>query len=119
MEKVVPGALQRLRAADIIRIAGLASASLGQEYNRTAIIHNTQRQGVRLRGIITISQATTDSLALDLEELTGEILIEQGNAVPVRTAHVYPVDVEVMSSTSWMSTCSCSAGQTQRSSICA
>lgn len=119
MEKVVPGALQRLRAADIIRIAGLASASLGQEYNRTAIIHNKQRQGVRLRGIITISQATTDSFALDLEELTGEVLIEQGDAVPVCAVHVYPVDVEVMSSTSWICTCSCSADQDPRSSICA
>ena len=54
MENIVPGALQRLRAADIIRMAGLASASLGQEYCRTGSIHGTQRQGARISGIVTV-----------------------------------------------------------------
>ena len=52
MNEVVPGILQRLRAADIIRMAGLQVASLGQEYARKGAVHTTKRQGARLTGIV-------------------------------------------------------------------
>ncbi|HEV2655694.1 MAG TPA: hypothetical protein VGT82_12085, partial [Ktedonobacteraceae bacterium] len=54
MENVVPGTLQRLRAADIIRMAGLAAASVGQEYCRTGVVHSMQRQGARLSGVVEV-----------------------------------------------------------------
>ena len=55
MDDVVPSALQRLRAADIIRMAGLAVASMGQEYCRIGAVHATMRQGAKLLGIVDIS----------------------------------------------------------------
>ena len=54
MEDVVPGALQRLREADIISMAGLTGASLGQEYCRIGAVHSTKRQGPRLTGIVDV-----------------------------------------------------------------
>lgn len=54
MNDVVPGALQRLREADIVGLAGLASASLGQEYCRGGYVSATKRQGARLSGIVTL-----------------------------------------------------------------
>src|SRR5579872_4830464 len=55
MNEVVPGALQRLRAADIIRMAGLAVASLGQEYSRVGAVRAALRQGAQLSGVVDLS----------------------------------------------------------------
>lgn len=99
MENVVPDALLRLRAADIIRMAGLTAASLGQEYNRTATIRNTQRQGMRLRGRVDVSQANSLMVALDANDA-----ITSGDVTAVSS---FAVEVEITSSTAWTSFCSC------------
>jgi hypothetical protein len=80
MEHVVPIALQHLRATDIIRMAGLAAASRGQEYARAGAVQQTQRQGGRIAGVVSLPQ-------------------EQGS--------VCPVEVEVYSSNEWASQCAC------------
>src|SRR5215472_3323985 len=63
MYDVVPGALQRLREADIISMAGLMVASLGQEYYRRGAVHVTKRQGAQLSGIVEISHLTLNQAA--------------------------------------------------------
>jgi hypothetical protein len=115
MENVVPGALRRLRAADIIRMAGLTAASLGQEYCRTGAVHSTQRQDVRLIGIVDISHTTNGFSASSLD--SGDDL----NTVPqieTNRRH-YSVEVEIQNSVSWMSTCSCSVNTATPSLLCA
>ncbi|WP_172632245.1 helicase-associated domain-containing protein [Dictyobacter arantiisoli] len=93
MENVIPGVLKRLRAADIIRMAGLIAASLGQEYNRIAILKDTQRRGARLRGSVELS-SITDTLTSAFD----------GNSSVIRS---YTVEVELIGNTSWRSACSC------------
>ena len=44
MYDIVPGALQRLREVDIVSVAGLSVASLGQEYYRKGAVQSPQRQ---------------------------------------------------------------------------
>ncbi len=56
MGNIVPSPLRRLRAADIIRMAGLATASLGQEYCRTGAVHSTQRQSTHISGIVDVQR---------------------------------------------------------------
>lgn len=107
MENVVPGALQRLRAADIIRMAGLNSASLGQEYNRTATIRDTQRQGMRLRGKVDVSQTDTLAALDDHEAATSK---------DASASSSFSVEVEIINSASWISSCSCDG---QGSLLCA
>src|SRR5438105_10650839 len=63
MYDVVPGALQRLREADIVSMAGLLVASLGQEYYRKGAVHTTKRQGALLSGIVEISNTTLNQTA--------------------------------------------------------
>src|SRR5579863_10733559 len=58
MYDVAPGVLQRLREADIISRAGLAIASQGQDYCRSGTVHSTYRQGVRLSGIVDLSNSS-------------------------------------------------------------
>lgn len=89
MEHIVPGALQRLSAADIIRMAGLAAASQGQEYNRSGVVHSTQRRGARLAGIVEAPHPGD-----------GE---DGSRAVP----REYAVTVEIQGPTTWSSTCLC------------
>lgn len=97
MENVVPSVLQRLRAADIIRVAGLVTATRGQEYCRLGVVHNTQRQGARLSGTVDGVHASTPS-----SSLRGD---ESGSP---RESTSYPVSVEIESATTWSSTCPCS-----------
>jgi len=89
MENVVPGPLQRLRAADIIRMAGLTTASLGQEYCRAGAVHSTQRQDTRISGIVNV-QHTVSS--------------QEGEA----KQYDYPVAIDIKSAISWVSSCPCS-----------
>ena len=100
MEDVVPSALQRLRAADIIRMAGLSIASLGQEYCRIGAVQATMRRGAQLLGIVDISNLANGSTAspANTVETTEHISPEQ---------HRYVVDVEVQSSSFWLTHCSC------------
>ncbi len=100
MDDVVPSALQRLRAADIIRMAGLSIASLGQEYCRIGAVQATMRRGAQLLGIVDISNLANGSAAspANTVETTEHISPEQ---------HRYVVDVEIQSSSFWLAHCSC------------
>jgi len=96
MENVVPGILQRLRAADVFRMAGLAAASLGQEYSHSGAVHSTQRQGARLIGIVTVSGLNNRSSTSS----------DVGSDLP-SSLDQFPAEVEVLSSTSWDYICAC------------
>ncbi|HEX4203396.1 MAG TPA: hypothetical protein VHZ51_04205 [Ktedonobacteraceae bacterium] len=97
MKDIVPGTLQRLRAADVIRMAGLNAASLGQEYARAGAIHEPQRQDAQLSGIVEIPRVSTNLLPAQDEE-------------PDRTElRRFAVEVEVQSANTWTSHCSCNA----------
>ena len=101
MDDVVPGALQRLRAKDIIRAAGLVIASLGQEYCRKGAVHETRRQGTQLLGIVDITNThnTSTVSATNRVETIEQVAAEQ---------HRFVVDVDVVGSTTWVANCSCS-----------
>jgi hypothetical protein len=95
MQDIVPGALQRLRAADIVRMTGLTAAALGQEYSRTGAVRNMQRQGMCLSGVVDISHSPIDD---DTTSAHGEI-----------QRSLYVVEVELQSNSVWVSRCECSA----------
>ncbi len=99
MDDVVPSALQRLRAADIIRMAGLAVASMGQEYCRIGAVHATMRRGAKLLGIVDTSHLGNVATATRRVEATEQGLTDQ---------HRYSAEIEVQSSSTWLATCSCS-----------
>ena len=99
MESVVPITLQRLRAADIIRMAGLAAAAVGQEYYRSGAVHSMSRRGALLVGIVELAplhaQANDDTF-------------------PKMGAQRFSVEVEFVGvgagpAPSWLSKCSCSS----------
>jgi hypothetical protein len=94
MNDVMPGTLQRLRAADIIRMAGLQVASLGQEYARKGAVHATKRQGARLLGIV-------DGLHFSREPAVSATKQEE-----TEHAH-YAVEVELQNANAWLVTCTC------------
>ncbi len=108
MENVVPGVLQRLRATDIIHMAGLASASLGQEYYRIGAVQRTQRQGVRLAGVVSIPHThrktalTTNASSVETQT-TNIVGISQTSSQSTD----YPVDLEIQSITEWENRCPC------------
>lgn len=95
MEYVVPSTLQRLRAADVIRMAGLNAASQGQEYSRMGVVHDTQRRGAALSGIITTSPS-----ALTMRDDEDE------------APEDYIVEVEALETNSCVSTCTCGTSST-------
>jgi hypothetical protein len=99
MDDVVPSALQRLRAADIIRMAGLAVASMGQEYCRIGAVHATMRRGARLLGIVDTSHVGSVSTATQRVDATEQAPTEQ---------HRCSAEIEIQSSSTWFATCSCS-----------
>lgn len=109
MDDVVPGVLQRLRAADIIHMAGLAAASLGQEYCRIGAVHETMRRGAQLLGVVDTAHAAAEIAASSTNSAleTEHVLSE---------AHRYVVDVELLSSTGCLMHCSCHS--TGGSAIC-
>ena len=97
MENVVPGVLQRLRAADILRMAGLNAAALGQEYCRAGFVQETRRQGAKLFGVINSVHSDNISTSSNYE----------GDS---RTGpKIYTCEVEVKDPTSWISQCTCNA----------
>ncbi len=97
MENVVPGVLQRLNAADILRMAGLNAAALGQEYCRVGSVQHAQRQGAKLSGIIN-EVYTSNTLASSSHQ--------EGLETKLKPCIC---EIELKSSTSWFSTCSCEA----------
>jgi hypothetical protein len=92
MDEVVPGALQRLRAADIIRMAGLGVASLGQEYSRVGAVRATRRRGAQLSGIVDLARARGAASITGYDE---------------QDALRYTVDVELLDASNWIAACSC------------
>ena len=102
MEDVVPGVLQRLREADIVGLAGLADASLGQAYCRGGHVSATRRQGTRLSGLVTVP--ATLPAANDEYGIVEQKADEQGALDVVQPC---VVEVEVLSSTSCEAKCTC------------
>ena len=90
MLNVVPVALQRLRAADIIWMAGLATASVGQEYSRANAVHHMRRSGALLSGVVDSPQEHNTSGAT-IEPLS------------------FVVEVEIVAAREWKSNCTCGA----------
>lgn len=104
MENVVPAVLQRLRAADIIRVAGLKAASLGQEYYRLGAVQHAQRQGHLLSGIVELPRTAdfADEIAAlatnPVDDLPFSELIGQTR---------YAVTLTFEKPTSWQCVCTC------------
>lgn len=103
MDDVVPGALQRLREADIVGLAGLAVASLGQEYCRTGKVEATRRHGARLSGIVETPASRYEEPAIATNSV---------NAPP----HRFIVEVEVHDPAPCNVVCTCSGEST---TVCA
>ena len=101
MYDVVPGALQRLREADIIRKAGLAVASQGREYCHNGAVHSTKRQGAQLSGIVALSSASSGmgaTTTIDAEPLKETSLAPENCSVTV----------EIGERDAWTFVCACS-----------
>ncbi len=103
MQNVVPDALQRLRATEIMRMAGLVAASLGQEYSRIGSFHETRRQGARISGVLEIPPTAYALAAWDKNE-TAQKVQEKAEKQPSSCS----VEVEIKNISSW--TCHCSCG---------
>ena len=112
MYDVVPGALQRLREADIVSMAGLMVASLGQEYYRKGAVHATKRQGALLSGIVKISNTTLNQTA----STTNSTLETQQATIPPPGS--YFTEVELRDRISCNVTCSCKQPDVQSGVVC-
>jgi hypothetical protein len=112
MYDVVPGALQRLREADIVSMAGLMVASLGQEYYRKGAVHATKRQGALLSGIVEIS-----NIALNQTASTTNSTLETQQAI-ISPPGSYFTEVELRDRISCNVTCSCKLPDIQSSVVC-
>ena len=112
MYDVVPGALQRLREADIVSMAGLMVASLGQEYYRRGAVHATKRQGALLSGIVELSHTIINQDA----STTGDALETQqaGNSSPGS----FITEVELRDRISCNVSCSCKKTDAQVGVVC-
>lgn len=104
MDDVVPGALQRLRAADIMRMAGLTVASLGQEYCRIGAVQATKREGAKLSGIVVVNSVPVKP---DVFPSGGAEGVEATEGV-TSEKYAYSVAVEVQDPNSWQIACTCS-----------
>ena len=98
MDEVVPGALQRLRAADIMRMAGLTVASLGQEYCRIGAVQATKREGAKLSGIVVVNSVPMKPGVFPSDSVGG---VEATEGV-TSEKYAYSVAVEVQDPNSWM-----------------
>ncbi len=117
MYDVVPGALQRLREADIISMAGLTIASLGQEYCRIGTVYAAKRQGARLSGIVEVSNTSPNQAAS-----TTNSTKETEQVSLLSTPGHYTVEVELRDRISCSVTCTCNQSpaqyQSQSSVVC-
>ena len=103
MDNVVPGALRHLREADIMSMAGLELAALGQEYYRIGAVHSTMRQEVQLTGIVEVpdqafEKTVSPTNAVGKVQGTGHVEPEPGR---------YLVKVKIQGTSAWSATCSC------------
>jgi Helicase conserved C-terminal domain len=112
MFDVVPGALQRLREADIVSMAGLMVASLGQEYYRKGAVNATNRQGAMLSGIVEISNTTLNQTASTTNSTLGTQQVV--NSLPGS----YITKVELLDRSSCKVTCSCKQPDVQPGIVC-
>jgi hypothetical protein len=106
MDDIVPGALQRLREADIVGLAGLASASLGQEYCRSRYVSANKRQGKRLSGAVTIPDVSFEAEHIqgDPEQPKGE---PEHAGTPSDALQRFEVAVEVLDRGGYQVVCTC------------
>ncbi|MEO7020852.1 MAG: helicase-associated domain-containing protein [Ktedonobacteraceae bacterium] len=102
MDDVVPVVLQRLREADIVGLAGLADASLGQEYARGGRVSTTKRQGARLSGVVTLPELLPAADMVLVEQ--PEDVAEVSETSPI--SH-FEVVVEVVRHDSCQVVCTC------------
>ena len=112
MFDVVPGALQRLREADIVSMAGLMVASLGQEYYRRGAVHATKRQGALLSGIVELSLTALNQAA---STTTNTLETEQAS---ISSPGSYVTEVELRDRISCNVSCSCKQPGVQSGVVC-
>ena len=112
MFDVVPGALQRLREADIVSMAGLMVASLGQEYYRRGAVHTTKRQGALLSGLVELSHTTLNQAA----STTRDSLETQ--QASISSPGSYVTKVELRDRISCNVSCSCKQPDVQSGVVC-
>ncbi len=106
MQNVVPDVLQRLRATDIIHMAGLTVASLGQEYSRIGSFRETKRQGARVSGILEIPSTAYALAAWDKNETAQKVQEKAEKQL------LCSVDVEIKNTSEWVCHCSCDSPAT-------
>jgi hypothetical protein len=112
MYDVVPGALQRLREADIVSMAGLFVASLGQEYYRKGAVRATRRQGALLSGIVEVLDTTPEQTVSTTHTTLGT---QQAN---LSLPGSFLVEVELRDSISCNVTCTCKQSPAQAGLVC-
>ena len=118
MYDVVPGALQRLREADIVSMAGLTAASLGQEYSRIGAVFAAKRRGARLSGIVEVSNTLHSQAASTAND--SKRTEQAALSIPGR----FTVEVEIRDRISCAVTCTCNQSsarpqfQSQSSVVC-
>ncbi|GAC1355344.1 MAG: hypothetical protein NVS4B11_21120 [Ktedonobacteraceae bacterium] len=118
MENVVPSILQRLRATDIIRMAGLVAASLGQEYYRIGAVQSTQRQGVRIAGVVNVPHARNKAVAAANAVAVEPHMNTAVSSQKSTQGTAYPVDLELQSVTQWENRCPCGQHPPVMPTIC-
>lgn len=99
---VVPVALQRLREADIVNLAGLTDASLGQAYARSGYVSAARRQGARLSGVVTLP-----GLLLGAESVQAEQTVDAIRTSEPSLVSRFEVEVEVLRRDSCQVVCTC------------
>ncbi len=102
MDDIAPGALQRLREADIVGLAGLAGASLGQEYCRSGYVSTTKRQGKRLSGVLTVPGVSPD---ISISSYALQTNDEKSSEMPA--SQICEVEAEIVNSSTCHVVCSC------------
>ncbi|GHO44744.1 SWIM zinc finger family protein [Ktedonospora formicarum] len=100
MEHVVPGALRRLRATDIISMAGLAAATRGQEHARLGAVQTPRRHLARLSGLVNLSTPVENEATEEESEALPSMPDDHG---------CYQITVELQGAMRWESTCTCGA----------
>ncbi len=109
MYDIVPGALQRLREADIVSMAGLTVASLGLKYSREGAVYTTKRKGAWLSGVVEVPDIPSNQ-----EVLTTNTTKEIEQAIIAR----YAVEVEIRDRISCSVNCTCGQSPAQSSIVC-
>lgn len=105
MDDIVPGALQRLREADIVGLAGLSGASLGQEYARSGCVSVAKRQETHLSGVITIPDTSPElKMRVHLEQPKNT---DEHSSASSTSTQRFEVDAEVLSQSLCQAVCTC------------